>query len=64
MYLPKPISGFPGRYILDNVMVVIEIIHHMKTMEKGKKHEVAPKYATTLILFLIFFLHMIVFFFS
>ena len=33
----------PGRSILDNVVVAIEVIHHMKAKTKGKLGEVALK---------------------
>ena len=31
----------PGRSILDNAMVVIEIVHYMKAKAKGKSGDVA-----------------------
>ena len=46
--LPKCISDnqfafVPGRSILDNVMVAIEVIHYMKTKTRGKNGRVALK---------------------
>lgn len=34
----------PGRCILDNAMIAIEIIHHLKSKTKGRNGDVALKF--------------------